>query len=98
MKLKLAAALLVLAPVLAFAEVSGSYFAVIVKDVEASSAWYQSVLGLQAKARRTEEGRYDIVNLGGPNLFVELLQLDAAAARPGGYIEGPLYATKRTAC
>ncbi|MGI9201416.1 MAG: VOC family protein [Woeseiaceae bacterium] len=71
------------------AKIEGSYFAMIVSDVEASRNWYQTVLGLEEISRSTERGRYDIINMAGPGLFVELLQLDAAAARPGGQIEGP---------
>ena len=69
--------------------IEGSYFAMIVSDVEASRNWYQTVLGLEEISRSTERGRYDIINMAGPGLFVELLELDAAAARPGGQIEGP---------
>jgi catechol 2,3-dioxygenase-like lactoylglutathione lyase family enzyme len=89
MKLKLLLVLSLLYPVVANAEVGGSYFAVIVDDAEASSTWYRSILGLDEASRLTEEGRYDIINLRGPGIFVELLQLDAAAERPEGYIEGP---------
>lgn len=71
------------------AKIEGSYFAIIVSDVEASRNWYQTVLGLEQISRSTERGRYDIINMAGPGLFVELLELDAAAERPGGQIEGP---------
>jgi len=71
------------------AKIQGSYFAVIVSDVEASQSWYETVLGLQEMSRSKERGRYYIVNLAGPGIFVELMQLDAASARPGGQIEGP---------
>jgi catechol 2,3-dioxygenase-like lactoylglutathione lyase family enzyme len=89
MKLKHLAILTVLFPLVATAEIGGSYFAVSVDNATASSTWYQSVLGLEEVSRTTEEGRYDVVNLSAPGIFVELLQLDAAAARPEGYIEGP---------
>ena len=71
------------------AKIQGSYFAIIVSDVEASENWYETVLGLQELSRSNERGRYKITNLSGPGIFVELLQLDAASARPGGQIEGP---------
>lgn len=71
------------------AKIEGSFFAVIVSDVEASRNWYQTVLGLEEISRSKERGRYDIINMAGSGLFVELLQLDAAAERPGGQIEGP---------
>jgi len=71
------------------ATIQGSYFALIVSDVEASRSWYQTVLGLEEISRSTERDRYDIINMAGPGLFVELLELDAAAERPGGQIEGP---------
>ena len=71
------------------ATIQGSYFAIIVSDVEASRNWYQTVLGLQELSRSTQIDRYDIINMAGPGLFVELLQLPAASERPGGQIEGP---------
>lgn len=78
-----------LAEDVADAKILGSYFAIIVSDVDASKNWYQTVLGLQQVSRSTERDRYDIVNLAGPGLFVELLQLESAGARPGGQTEGP---------
>ena len=71
------------------AKIEGSYFAIIVSDVEASKNWYETVLGLQEMSRSNERGRYKITNLVGPGIFVELMQLDAASERPGGQIEGP---------
>lgn len=69
--------------------ISGSYFAVIVRDVDVSTGWYRSVLGLEPGTRLTEPGRYDIVNLQGPGLHVELLELADAASRPAGFVHGP---------
>ena len=96
MKARLFLATLVLLPfaanteeVAAEASIQGSYFAIIVSDIEASLSWYQTVLGLEEVSRAADKGRYDIVNMAGPGIFVELLQLDAAAERPGGQIEGP---------
>lgn len=71
------------------ADTKGSFFAVIVKDMGVSLAWYKESLGLEIVTRMTESGQYDIVNLFGPGLFVELLELPAAAERPEGRIEGP---------
>ncbi len=65
------------------------YFALIVNDVDGSSSWYQAVLGLEELSRSTEEGSYDIINLVGPGVFVELLQLPHAGERPGGQTQGP---------
>lgn len=70
-------------------EVQGSYFALIVSDVDGSSSWYQAVLGLEEASRSTKQGEYDIVNLVGPGIFVELLQLPRAGERPGGQTQGP---------
>lgn len=70
-------------------EIRGSYFALIVRDVDGSSSWYQSVLGLQEASRSTQAGSYDIINLVGPGIFVELLQLSHAGERPGGQTQGP---------
>jgi catechol 2,3-dioxygenase-like lactoylglutathione lyase family enzyme len=96
MNIRLLVALLVCLPTMANAQdeetiatIQGSYFAVIVSDAEAALNWYQTVLGLTESSRTAERGRYDIINMAGPGLFVELLELDAAAARPGGQIEGP---------
>jgi catechol 2,3-dioxygenase-like lactoylglutathione lyase family enzyme len=85
MKLRLLLAMLVLLPftvsadeVAADAAIQGSYFAVIVSDIEAARNWYQTVLGLEDVSRAAERGHYDIINMAGPGLFVELLKLDAA--------------------
>lgn len=96
MKARLLLATLFLLPITANAEevaaeatVQGSYFAIIVSDIEASRSWYQTVLGLEEVSRSASEGRYDIINLTGPGVFVELLELDAAGERPGGQVQGP---------
>lgn len=70
-------------------EIQGSYFAVIVNDIDGSSSWYQAVLGLEELSHSKEEGRFEIVNLVGPGIFVELLQLPRAGERPGGQTKGP---------
>ena len=96
MKARLLLATLLLLPLSTYAEevaaeasIQGSYFAVIVNDIEASRDWYETVLGLQKVSRATSKGRYDILNLAGPGIFVELLELDAAGDRPGGQVKGP---------
>lgn len=71
------------------ADISGSYFAVIVNDIEVSKTWYCDTLKLTEAARRSVEGRFDIVNLARPGLFVELLEMDAAGPKPDGRNEGP---------
>jgi catechol-2,3-dioxygenase len=71
------------------AEIHGSYFAVIVNDIDGSSSWYQAVFGLEQVSRSKEEGQYEIINLAGPGIFVELLQLPRAGERPGGQTKGP---------
>lgn len=69
--------------------VIGSYYAVVVRDIGVATAWYESTLGLRAVSRLSEAGRYDIVNLRGPGLFVELLELVDATPRPEGIVHGP---------
>jgi len=69
--------------------VIGSYYAVVVRDIEVATAWYESTLGLRVISRLNEAGRYDIVNLQGPGVFVELLELADAQPRPEGLIHGP---------
>lgn len=73
----------------AYAQVAGSYFAVIVSDMNASAAWYSEVFGLKEQSRLQQEGRFDIVNLAGEGIAVELLDLESATSRPEGYITGP---------
>ena len=73
---------------LANAASEGGYFAVIVSDIDASAKWYRSTFGLAPVSSLTDAGRFEIVNLSKPGMFVELLQLDAAARRPASRIEG----------
>ena len=77
------------APMPIAAETKGSYFAIVVADIHTSSAWYESVLGLEVSTRASENGRYEIVNLQGDGLFVELIKLEAATDRPDSVINGP---------
>ena len=68
---------------------SGSYFAVIVKDLDASVDWYANVFDVDRGELLTDGDKYKIVNLARPGLFIELLELRAAVARPEHYLEGP---------
>jgi hypothetical protein len=70
-------------------ESSGTFFAVIVDDVDVSAVWYSSVLDLHVANRMTEPGSYDIVILENDSLVVELLELDSAVDRPEGRVMGP---------
>ena len=49
------------APMPGTAEAKGSYFAIVVSDIRTSSAWYESVLGLEVSARMSESGKFEIV-------------------------------------
>ena len=69
-------------------DVTGSYFAIIVNDIDASESWYRETLALEPGKRLAEAGRYEIVNLQSAGLFVELLALPAAADRPAGFMKG----------
>lgn len=75
-------------PAPARADVEGSYFAIIVNDIDASVAWYESTLQLD-RVSSGKTDRFEIVNLQGRGLFVELIELRSAAERPGGRIKGP---------
>ena len=68
---------------------TGSYFAVIVSDIDASVAWYEAHLGVTESTRLADAGRYEIVNMVRPGLFVELLELADAATPPDGRVRGP---------
>jgi hypothetical protein len=81
------ALLLLLAGTAAYAETEGSFIAVIVNDIDESAQWYESTFELVPGERISESGRYEIVNLWKPGLFVELLQLTAADERPD-YVKG----------
>lgn len=69
--------------------IDGSYFAVIVNDMKTSCDWYANTFGLVEQTRMYQEGRFEIVNLVKPGLFVELLELTDAVPRPDGRIQGP---------
>ena len=71
------------------AAIEGSYFAVIVNDLDTSQEWYETVLGLSPESTLSEDDRYKIVNLKGRGLFVELLELATAQDRPEGLVRGP---------
>lgn len=71
------------------ATTEGSFFAIIVSDIEASQQWYASSFNLVPGPMVSASGRYSIVNLQKPGLFIELLELETAEARSEGYIRGP---------
>lgn len=79
--------LLLFAGTAVYAETEGSFIAVIVDDIDESVEWYQSTFDLLPGERHSESGRYEIVNLRKPGLFVELIQLAAAEERPD-YVKG----------
>ena len=81
------ALLLLLAGTAVYAETEGSFIAVIVNDIDESAEWYESTFDLWPGERLSESGRYEIVNLRKPGLFVELLQLTVADERPD-YVKG----------
>ena len=85
----LIAALCLIAPMVSNAEPKGSYFAIVVAEIETSSAWYQAALGLEPGAHMKEHGKFEIVNLSRPGLHVELIQLAAANEKPAGITKGP---------
>ena len=59
-----------------------SFSAIIVKDVAASSRWYQSVFGVTVKDHVADEKNgYDIYILESPYLTLELLQLRGAVSK-----------------
>ena len=87
--IRLAAFILIALVAPAGAETRGVYFAVIVSDIDASTEWYRSTLGLSLGAQLGDGTRYKIANLRKPGIFVELLELQAASERPEGRIEGP---------
>ena len=82
------ALLLLLASTAVSAEAEGTFIAVIVNDIDESAEWYESTFDLLPGERLSESGRYEMVNLRKPGLFVELLQLTAADERPGRYVKG----------
>jgi hypothetical protein len=82
------ALLLLLAGTAVSAEAEGTFIAVIVNDIDESAEWYESTFDLLPGERLSESGRYEMVNLRKPGLFVELLQLTAADERPSRYVKG----------
>ena len=68
-------------------EYTPSFSAVIVKNMDASSRWYQSVLGLKVKEQlKDEKAGYNISILESPSFTLELLELknsiDTKAGKP----------------
>src|SRR5688572_14284553 len=57
-------------------EYSPSFSAIVVKNVEASSKWYQSVFDLKMKEQmKDEKAGYNIIILESPTFVMELLEL-----------------------
>lgn len=71
------------------AKAEGTYFAQIVSDIDASSEWYRTTFDLALGTTLSESGRYEIVNLHGPGVYVELLELEDVIERPKGRVMGP---------
>lgn len=80
--------LLIVAPAI-HAEAEGTYFAQIVSDIDASAEWYKTTFDLALGTELSQSGRYKIINLHGPGLFIELLELDDVIERPKGRVKGP---------
>lgn len=60
------------------------YFAVLVKDVDASVAWYEQALGLKKLSdQKAENGVWRIVNLSNERLFVEIIRDNRAEQTAG---------------
>ena len=65
-----------------FPAVGGAFFALSVPDLAASTRWYEEKLGLRVVMRVPSRDGAAVTVLEGNGLIVELLQLDAARARP----------------
>ena len=74
------------------AELQGSYFAVIVEDMETSLRWYTNVFDVRQSEPVGDGERFQIVNLTKPGLFIEILEVKAAQQRPDGMLTGPFKA------
>lgn len=57
---------------------SGSFFALSVADIDATSTWYADNLGLRIALRPTTSNRAQVVVLEGDGLIVELLQQEGS--------------------
>lgn len=57
---------------------TGSFFALSVPDLEASTRWYRDTLGLEVKLRPEKSGPAAVAILEGGGLIVELIQHDEA--------------------
>jgi catechol 2,3-dioxygenase-like lactoylglutathione lyase family enzyme len=62
-------------------DVAAYFSAVVVKDIEASSTWYQSVLGLKLSSRNDSQERGSkIAVLEGAQISIELIQVKSFLA------------------
>ena len=59
---------------------TGAFFALSVKDLEASSKWYSEKLGLKVTTKLPKQGKTSVAILEGGSLIVELIQNDDALA------------------
>ncbi len=57
---------------------TGSFFALSVADLDASTRWYSEKLGLQVSMQIPKQGRISVAVLEGSGLIVELIQNDDA--------------------
>ena len=61
------------------------YFAVFVADAEVSAAWYRKVFGLRELDRsQAPDGTWQIINLTGPALLVEIIRDNRQPAESRG--------------
>ncbi|HEY7497395.1 MAG TPA: VOC family protein [Vicinamibacterales bacterium] len=67
------------APAPVVSSVNGAFFAVSVKDIDASSRWYSEKLGMRAIMQLPKQDKAAVTVLEGGGLTVELVQLDDAA-------------------
>ena len=61
-----------------FNAVTGSYFALSVGDMQASTKWYSEKLGLKVVMNAPKSNKAAVTVLEGGGLIVELIQLDDA--------------------
>lgn len=63
-------------------EYRGSFSALVVKDVDASSQWYQALLSMNVKNKMADANAgYKITILESPTLIIELLELKGSLVR-----------------
>lgn len=55
-------------------DMNGYFFAVIVKNIDSSTAWYQGLLGMKVKNRPDAGDGFKVVILESPKLVLELIE------------------------